>query len=82
MYYQRREFLHFPLENWVLVFMEEKHRMHQRKFPTYLPATISVSQEPKEYAGHHVAEKHHLEKEAQGASARPAKMFTYYAHPS
>lgn len=28
---------------------------------TYLPAAISVSQETKEDAGHHVAKKHHLE---------------------
>lgn len=27
----------------------------------YLPAAISVSQETKEDAGHHVAKKHHLE---------------------
>lgn len=29
--------------------------------PTYLPAAISVSQEAKEDAEYHVAEKHHLD---------------------
>lgn len=40
------------------------HRLHQKAVQavvlTHLPAAIPVSQEPKHYAEHHVAKKHHL----------------------
>ena len=39
----------------------QKKIPNQPSKPTYLPAAISVSQEAKQDAEHHVAEKHHLE---------------------